>query len=96
MSICRSPAGISLEALVYNYDGNVFASYEGRMLAEIGDRTLELGDLQTDDYRSLILSDKLVSLIGNTLAQCAPPCAFEPHCGADARRFAELPSLSRL
>jgi uncharacterized protein len=69
MSICRSPAGISLEALVYNYDGNVFASYEGRMLAEIGDRTLELGDLQTDDYRSLILSDKLVSLIGNTLAQ---------------------------
>jgi hypothetical protein len=23
---------------------------------------------QTDDYRSLILSDKLVSLIGNTLA----------------------------
>jgi hypothetical protein len=69
MSICRSPAGISLEALVYNYDGNVFASYEGRMLAEIGDRTLELGDLQTDDYRSLILSDKLVSLIGDTLAQ---------------------------
>jgi hypothetical protein len=39
------------------------------MLAELGDRTLELGDLQTDDYRSLILSDKLVSLIGNTLAQ---------------------------
>jgi hypothetical protein len=69
MSICRSPAGISLEALVYNYDGNVFASYEGRMLAEIGDRTLELGDLQTDDYQSLILSDKLVSLIGDTLAQ---------------------------
>jgi hypothetical protein len=68
MSFCRSPAGISLGALVYNYDGNVFASDEGRMLAQIGDRTLELGDLQTDDYRSLILSDKLVSLIGNTLA----------------------------
>jgi His-Xaa-Ser system radical SAM maturase HxsB len=82
----RSPAGIGLGALVYNYDGKVFASDEGRMLAEMGDRTFELGDLRTDDYRSLVLSDKLVGLIGNTLAQCAPQCsscAFEPHCGAE-------------
>ena len=35
----RSPAGIGLGALVYNYDGKVFASDEGRMLAEMGDRT---------------------------------------------------------
>jgi uncharacterized protein len=35
----RSPAGIGLGALVYNYDGRVFASDEGRMLAEMGDRT---------------------------------------------------------
>ena len=82
----RSPAGIGLGALVYNYDGKVFASDEGRMLAEMGDRTFELGDLRTDDYGSLILSDKLVGLIGNTLAQCAPQCsscAYEPHCGAE-------------
>jgi hypothetical protein len=32
----RSPAGIGLGALVYNYDGRVFASDEGRMLAEMG------------------------------------------------------------
>ena len=82
----RSPAGIGLGALVYNYDGKVFASDEGRMLAEMGDRTFELGDLRTHDYCSLVLSDKLVGLIGNTLAQCAPQCsscAFEPHCGAE-------------
>ena len=36
----RSPAGIGLGALVYNYDGKVFASDEGRMLAEMGDRTV--------------------------------------------------------
>jgi hypothetical protein len=29
----RSPAGAGLGALVYNYDGSVFASVEGRMLA---------------------------------------------------------------
>jgi uncharacterized protein len=82
----RSPAGIGLGALVYNYDGKVFASDEGRMLAEMGDRTFELGDLRTDNYGSLMLSDKLVGLIGNTLAQCAPQCsscAYEPHCGAE-------------
>lgn len=82
----RSPAGIGLGALVYNYDGKVFASDEGRMLAEMGDRTFELGDLADATYASLILSDKLVDLIGASLAQCAPQCstcAFEPHCGAD-------------
>jgi His-Xaa-Ser system radical SAM maturase HxsB len=82
----RSPAGIGLGALVYNYDGKVFASDEGRMLAEMGDRTFELGDLAADDYRSIILSDKLVDLVARSLTQCAPQCAtcaFEPHCGAD-------------
>ena len=52
----------------------------------MGDRTFELGDLRSDDYRSLVLSDKLINLIGNTLAQCAPQCsscAYEPHCGAE-------------
>jgi His-Xaa-Ser system radical SAM maturase HxsB len=82
----RSPSGIGLGALVYNYDGKVFASDEGRMLAEMGDRTFELGDVLLDDYASLVLSDKLIDLIGNSLTQCAPQCAscaFEPHCGAD-------------
>ena len=82
----RSPAGIGLGALVYNYDGAVFASDEGRMLAEMGDRTFELGQLSTDSYEDLILSDKLVSMVGDSLTQCAPQCVscvFESHCGAD-------------
>jgi uncharacterized protein len=58
----RSPARIGLGALVYNYDGRVFASDEGRMLAEMGDRTFELGNVDSSSYRSLILSDKLVNL----------------------------------
>jgi uncharacterized protein len=82
----RSPAGIGLGALVYNYDGRVFASDEGRMLAEMGDNTFELGHVDTSSYRSLILSDKLVDLVASSLTQCAPECSdcvFEPHCGAD-------------
>lgn len=82
----RSPAGIGLGALVYNYDGTIFASDEGRMLAEMGDRTFELGHVNSASYSSLVLSDKLIKLISESLTQCAPECVdcvFEPHCGAE-------------
>ena len=82
----RSPAGIGLGALVYNYDGKVFASDEGRMLAEMGDNTFELGHVEDADYRSLVLSEKLIDLVGSSLSQCAPEClhcVYESHCGAD-------------
>lgn len=82
----RSPAGIGLGALVYNYDGKVFASDEGRMLAEMGDKTFELGHVDSANYRSLILSEKLIGLVGSSLSQCAPEClncVYESHCGAD-------------
>ncbi|MDO3401856.1 His-Xaa-Ser system radical SAM maturase HxsB [Mycolicibacterium neoaurum] len=82
----RSPAGIGLGALVYNYDGNVFASDEARMLAEMGDRSFELGNVRDHTYRDLILSDTLVAAVADSLTQSAPQCStcvYEPHCGAD-------------
>lgn len=82
----RSPAGVGLGALVYNYDGSVFASDEGRMLAETGDDAFRLGHVERDSYRSLVLSDKLIGAISSSLTQCAPECStcvFESHCGAD-------------
>ena len=82
----RSPAGIGLGALVYNYDGKVFGSDEGRMLAEMGDNTFELGHVNNANYRDLIFSDKLVELVGSSLTQCAPEClncVYESHCGAN-------------
>ncbi|MHC2332841.1 His-Xaa-Ser system radical SAM maturase HxsB [Bradyrhizobium sp. USDA 4454] len=82
----RSPAGAGLGALVYNYDGSVFASDEGRMLAETGDEAFRLGHVDQDSYASLILSDKLIAAISSSLTQCAPECStcvYESHCGAD-------------
>ena len=52
----------------------------------MGDNTFELGHVAKDSYRSLVLSDKLIDLVGRSLTQCAPmcaDCAYEPHCGAD-------------
>lgn len=82
----RSPAGIGLGALVYNYNGDVFASDEGRMLAEMGDSRFKIGDVWRDDFASLLLSETMTSAVAESLTQCAPmcsTCAFEPHCGAD-------------
>ncbi|WP_420969328.1 His-Xaa-Ser system radical SAM maturase HxsB [Bradyrhizobium sp. B120] len=82
----RSPAGVGIGALVYNYDGSVYASDEGRMLAETGDNAFRLGHVDTHDYRSLVLSDTLIDAISDSLTQCAPECSdcvFESHCGAN-------------
>jgi His-Xaa-Ser system radical SAM maturase HxsB len=81
-----SPAGIGIGALVYNYDGDVYASDEGRMLAEMDDHTFRLGGLQSNSYTELITSDALLDPLENSFALSAPmctDCAFEPYCGAD-------------
>jgi radical SAM protein with 4Fe4S-binding SPASM domain len=81
-----SPAGIGIGALVYNYDGDVYASDEGRMLAEMGDRTFRLGNVHDSSYADIMLSDGLLSPLMESVALSAPmcaTCAFEPYCGAD-------------
>jgi His-Xaa-Ser system radical SAM maturase HxsB len=82
----RSPAGIGIAAIVYNYDGDVYASDEGRMLAEMGDKTFRIGNVHRDRYEDIILSDALLVPIEESFAAFVPmcsDCAFEPFCGAD-------------
>ena len=81
-----SPAGIGIGALVYNYDGDIYASDEGRMLAEMGDHTFKLGNVHDASYADVMLSDGLLSPLMESVALSAPmcaTCAFEPYCGAD-------------
>jgi His-Xaa-Ser system radical SAM maturase HxsB len=82
----RNPAGIGIAAIVYNYDGDVYASDESRMLAEMGDKTFRLGNVHQDRYEDIILSDALLGPIEESFAASVPmcsECAFEPFCGAD-------------
>lgn len=81
----QSPAGLGLGAVVYNYDGDVYASDEARMLAEMGDRSLRLGTVR-DSYERLFLDGRLESILDATMTEATPvctDCAFEPFCGAD-------------
>lgn len=81
-----SPAGIGMKVLVYNYDGDVYASDEARMLAEMGDRTFRIGNVMTDAYEDIVFSDALLDPIEASFAGSVPmcaDCAFEPYCGSE-------------
>lgn len=84
----RSPAGAGFGTLVYNYDGGVYASDEGRMLAEMGDQTLRLGHVR-ESYAMLMRSDAMQLLAASGLAESLPgcsDCAFVHYCGPDPAR----------
>jgi His-Xaa-Ser system radical SAM maturase HxsB len=82
----QSPAGIGVSCLVFNYDGDIYASDESRMLAEMGDKTFRLGNLFADSFEDVMGSPRLLSLLKETMAEGVPMCAdcgFQPYCGSD-------------
>lgn len=84
----QSPAGIINSVLVYNYDGNLYASDESRMLAEEGDFTFKIGSVK-DDYKNLIYGEKAKEWSkvwsNEVLAGCSD-CGIRAYCGADPVR----------
>lgn len=81
-----NPSGAGIAAIVFNYDGAVYASDESRMLAEMDDHSFRLGNLLTDSYEDIILSDPLLNALEDSFTLSAPmcsDCAYEPFCGAD-------------
>ena len=81
-----SPAGAGIMALVYNFDGGIYASDEGRMLAEMGDETFRLGNVETHTWQDIFLSDELLEPLEKSLALSAPgcsTCAFRSWCGSE-------------
>ena len=81
-----NPSGAGIAAIVFNYDGAVYASDESRMLAEMGDQTFRLGHLAENTYEEIILSDALLDALEDTFTLSVPmcsDCAFEPYCGAE-------------
>jgi len=82
----QSPAGACWNVLVYNYNGDVFASDESRMLAEMGDWTFRLGNVHRHSRRDLFMSPAAMNLFeascNQALAGCSD-CAYQPYCGAD-------------
>lgn len=81
-----NPSGAGIAAIVFNYDGAVYASDESRMLAEMDDKTFRLGNLHVDTYKDVMLNDVLLGALEDSFTLSAPmcsDCAFEQYCGAE-------------
>ena len=81
-----TPAGIGIGVMVYNYNGEVYLSDEGRMLAEMGDKKFCVGNVHTDSYKNLLLSDKFLDPLEYSMTTSVPmcsECSLEPYCGSD-------------
>lgn len=84
----QSPAGIINSVVIYNYDGNVYASDESRMLAEFNDYTFRLGNI-SDKYEDLFYGKKAQQIARLWATECiagCSDCAFQSICGADPVR----------
>src|SRR5580692_936249 len=82
----QSPSGAGLNVLVYNYDGDVYATDESRMLAEMGDHTFRLGNVMTSSHKDVFTGESFLNLASascnQSLCGCSD-CAFQLYCGAD-------------
>jgi His-Xaa-Ser system radical SAM maturase HxsB len=81
----QSPSGAGIAAVVYDYDGEVYASDEGRMLAAMGDRSFRLGHVN-DSFPEIFGGPLLHGLVEGSCHETMPgcsECAFSPFCGVD-------------
>ncbi len=82
----QSPTGMGIGGVIYNYDGDVYASDEGRMLAEMGDRSFQLGSVHRDSFEDIFGGETLRAIVENSIIETLPgcsDCAFVPYCGVD-------------
>ena len=71
--------------VIYDFNGNIYGSDEGRMMSQMGDETFLLGHVR-DAYETVFLGEKLVGMLDETISQSCPQCsdcAFLPWCGSD-------------
>jgi uncharacterized protein len=82
----QSPAGLGISAIVFNYDGDVYASDEARMLAEMNDKKFCLGNIHQNTYEEIMLSDVLLDVLEESINESVPMCSdcgFKSFCGSD-------------
>jgi His-Xaa-Ser system radical SAM maturase HxsB len=80
----RSPSGSGIGALAYDYDGRIFSSDEGRMMAAMGDDAFAIGDVRTNKYREVMKHETIRSLVVASIREVQPDCArcaYAPYCG---------------
>jgi len=81
----QSPAGSGIMGVIYDYNGKVYASDEGRMMAQMQDESFCIGSVD-DTFEEIFLGEKLFGMLDDSISQSSPQCsdcAFLPWCGSD-------------
>lgn len=86
----QSPAGGAICGLMYDADGNVFATDEARMMYRShADTEFLLGNVHVDTRREWFRSEKIAKMLSDSVLECIPGCGwcvFAPYCGIDPVR----------
>lgn len=80
----RSPCGGGIGQLAYFADGRIFTCDEGRMLAEMGIDSFQLGDVRNDNYESLMRNGSCKTVCAASMLETIPTCCdcvYQPYCG---------------
>lgn len=89
----QSPAGVGIAGAIYDYDGSVYVSDEGRMLARFKNYYFRIGNANEDTHQEMFNGEHLHHILNNACNECLPECSdcvFQPYCGADpVRNFSE-------
>ena len=78
----RSPCGAAVGQMAVNYDGQIYTCDEGRMLANMGDLTFRLGDVE-NTYEQLVTSPAAHATCTASCVETLPLCSgcvYHPFC----------------
>lgn len=80
----KSPSGLVLNCILFNYDGRLYGSDESRMLQKVNSEVdFSAGDIDSPSFsKSDFYRNALSSSFNFTLPGC-DTCAYQPFCGAD-------------
>lgn len=79
----RFPSGDALCRLAYSYNGDIYTSEEGRLLAHEGDEFFKIGNVATGSYPEILDQATVKTSLLASNSNCQPlcfQCAYKPYC----------------
>ena len=80
----RSPCGAGIGQIAYFADGRVFTCDEGRMMAEMGDDSFQIGSVFKDNYQVMMKHNVCRTACASSTLETIPSCCdcvYLPYCG---------------
>lgn len=85
----QTPAGAGISGAMYDFDGNVYPTDEGRMLARMGNDVFKIGNVMKDSYSDIFANQKLMNITNSSITQATTGCyncVYNIYCGSDPIR----------